>query len=92
VNSIDVMEISRSRGVDNIAHLGLPLAEAARLWARMQQAIVTAQKRDHAVWRPACSNRSGGCHGHDWRDHQGRDDVRRADGVAAASLRQPRSY
>jgi len=69
MNGIDVMEISRSCGVDNIADLGLTLAEAKQLLARVQQAIVTAQARDHAVRRPACSSCSGQCHINDWRDH-----------------------
>jgi hypothetical protein len=68
-NGIEVMEISRSCDVDNIADLGLALAEAKQLLARVRQAIVTAQARDHAVRRPACSSCGGRCHVNDWRDH-----------------------
>jgi hypothetical protein len=38
----------------DIANLGLNLAETKRLLAGLQQEIVAAQVRDHAVRRPAC--------------------------------------
>jgi hypothetical protein len=52
VNGVDVMEISRSSGVDNIADLGSTLAGAKQLLARVPQAIVRAQARNQAVRRP----------------------------------------
>jgi hypothetical protein len=47
--SIDLIEIHRSSGLADIANLGLTLSEAKELLARVQQAIVAAQARDHAV-------------------------------------------
>src|SRR4051794_15411982 len=48
---IDVMEISRSNNLRDIASLGLTLPEAKQLLARVQQAVVAAQARDHAGLR-----------------------------------------
>ena len=67
---VDVMEISRSRDLGDIANLGLRLAEAKQLLARVQQAVVAAQAYRHAVLRPDCSSCGGGCHIKDWRLHQ----------------------
>ena len=50
----DVMEINRPDDLHNIADLGLTLAEAKRLLERVQQEIVAAQAREHAVRRPDC--------------------------------------
>jgi len=47
--SIDLIEIHRSTGLADIANLGLTLSEAKELLARVQQAIVAARVRDHAV-------------------------------------------
>ena len=52
---VDVMEISRPSDLGDIADLGLTLAEAKQLLARVQQAVVAAQAHDHAVLRPDCS-------------------------------------
>src|SRR5829696_5768192 len=68
--SVDVMEISRPNDLGLIANLGLTLAEAKQLLARVQQAVVAAQARDHAVLRPDCSSCGGKCHVKDWRPHQ----------------------
>ena len=65
--SIDLLEIHRSTGLADIANLGLTLSEAKELLARVQQAIVAAQARDHAVRRPSCASCSGQCHLKDWR-------------------------
>src|SRR5208283_2366242 len=51
----DVMEITRPDSLDDIADLGLTLAEAKLLLASVQQEIVAAQARDHAARRPACA-------------------------------------
>jgi hypothetical protein len=64
------MEISRPNDLGLIANLGLTLAEAKQLLARVQQAVVAAQARDHAVLRPDCSSCGGKCHVKDWRPHQ----------------------
>jgi hypothetical protein len=56
--SVDVMEIHRPDLLGYIADLGergLALDEMKRLLAALQQEIVAAQVRDHAVRRPTCS-------------------------------------
>ncbi len=65
----DVMEINLPEDLVNIANLGLTLAEAKRLLARVQQEIVATQARDHAVQRPNCSHCGGGCRVRDYREH-----------------------
>ncbi len=65
----DVMEIDRPDDLRDIADLGLTLAEAKRLLARVQQEIVAAQARDHAVQRPECPHCDGVCRVKDYRDH-----------------------
>ena len=47
--------------------LGLTLPETKRLLAALQQEIVAAQVRDHAVRRPTCSRCGGGCRVKDYR-------------------------
>jgi len=65
----DVMEIDRPDDLRDIADLGLTLAEAKRLLARVQQEIVAAQARDHAVRRLDCPRCDGVCWVKDYRDH-----------------------
>jgi hypothetical protein len=67
---VDVLEISRPRGLGDIANLGLTLPEAKQLLARVQRAVVAAQAQDHSRVRPDCSSCGGGCHIKDWRAHQ----------------------
>jgi hypothetical protein len=67
----DVIEINRPEDLGDIADLGLTLADAKLLLAGLQQEIVTAQARDHAVWRPACRRCGGVCRVKDYRDHSG---------------------
>ena len=66
----DVMEITRPDDLGNIADLGLTLAEAKELQARVQQEVAAAQARGHAVRRPNCRSCTGRCHVKDYRDHQ----------------------
>ena len=68
--SLDVLEISRPDNLRNVVDLGLTLAEAKRLLARVQQAVVAAQARDHTAQRPDCLACGGRCHVKDWRSHQ----------------------
>ena len=68
--SIDLMEISRPRGLCDIANLGLTLSEAKQLLARVQQAVVAMQARDHAALRPECSGCVARCHVKDWQSRQ----------------------
>ncbi len=65
----DVMQISRSGDLRDIAGLGLTLAEAKLLLAGVQREIVAAQARDHAVRRPNCPRCDGVCRVKDYRDH-----------------------
>ena len=65
----DILEIKRPVGLCDIADLGLTLAEAKRLLARVQQVIVAAQAREHAARRPDCSRCGGVCRVKDDRDH-----------------------
>ncbi len=67
---IDVMEISRPRDLRDIATLGLTLLEAKQLLARVQQAFVAVQVRDHAALRPECSGCGVSCHVKDWQSRQ----------------------
>jgi hypothetical protein len=65
----DVMEISRPDDLRDINDLGLTLAETKRLLAGLQQEIVAAQIRDHAVRRPACPRCGVVCRVKDYQDH-----------------------
>jgi len=65
----DVMEIDRPDNLSDIADLGLTLGEAKLLLAGLQQEIVAAQARDHAVRRPSCPRCGGVCYVKDYRDH-----------------------
>jgi hypothetical protein len=65
----DVMAIERLGDLADIANLGLTLAETKRLLAGLQQEIVAAQVKDHAVRRPACSGCGGACRVKDYQDH-----------------------
>jgi hypothetical protein len=67
--SRDVMAIERPDGIADIADLGLTLSETKRSLATLQQEIVAAQVRDHAVRRPTCSRCGGGCRVKDYQDH-----------------------
>jgi hypothetical protein len=63
------MVIERPDDLTDIADLGLTLSEAKRLLATLQQEIVAAQVRTHAVRRPTCSRCGGGCRVKDYQDH-----------------------
>jgi hypothetical protein len=63
------MAIERSDDIADIADLGLTLSETKCLLATLQQEIVAAQVRDHAVRRPTCSRCGGGCRVKDYQDH-----------------------
>jgi hypothetical protein len=67
--AIDVATITRPDDLVEIAHLGLTLAEGKRLLAALQQQIVAAQARDHAVRRPNCRSCGFVCCVKDYRDH-----------------------
>jgi hypothetical protein len=67
---LDVMDIVRPDELGDIADLGLTLAEAKLLQARVQQGVAAAQARGHAVRRPNCRSCGGACHLKDYRDHR----------------------
>ena len=67
--SIDVATITRPDDLVEIAHLGLTLAEGKLLLAALQQQIVAAQARGHAVRRPNCRSCGAVCRVKDYRDH-----------------------
>ena len=65
----DVMTINRPDDLDDIANLGLSVADGKRVLAGLQQEIVAAQARSHSVQRPECRGCSGVCHLKDYRNH-----------------------
>jgi hypothetical protein len=65
----DVMKVDRPDDLADIADLGLTLAEATRVVAGLQQEIVAAQARSHAVRLPDCRRCSGVRHVKDHREH-----------------------
>ena len=67
--SSDVMTINRPNDLRDIANLGLTLAEGKLLLAGLQQEIVAAQARGHAVRRPDCRSCGLVCRVKDYRDH-----------------------
>lgn len=66
---VDIMEISKPDDLGDIADLGLSLAEAKQLLARVQCEISAAQAREQAVRRPVCPCRDEVCRVKDYRDH-----------------------
>src|SRR3954464_7658069 len=68
--SVDVMAIDCLGELGDIADLGLTLAQGKQLVALVQQEIVTAQSRDHAVRRPLCRSCGTACQVKDYRPHQ----------------------
>jgi len=67
--SADVMKINRSDDLGDIASLGLTLAEGKLVLAGLQQQIVAAQAKGHAVRRPNCRSCGEVCRMKDYRDH-----------------------
>ena len=59
---VDVMTINRPDDLDDIANLGLTVADGKRVLAGLQQEIVAAQAKSHSVQRPECGSCSGVCH------------------------------
>ncbi len=67
---IEVLELDPPRDLRGITNLGLTLPEAKQLLARVQQAVVAVQARDHAVLRPECSSCGASCQVKDWQSRQ----------------------
>jgi hypothetical protein len=68
--SREVMTINRPDGLGDIAALGLTLAEAKQLLVQVQQEVVAAQARHHALLRPDCRSCRGRCHRKGLRPHR----------------------
>jgi hypothetical protein len=68
--SFDVLAISRSDGLGDIANLGMTLSEAKELLAQVQQQVVGAQANAHAMFRPDCRSCGATCHVKDWQPHR----------------------
>jgi hypothetical protein len=68
-HSTEVMQITRPDDLTDLASLGLTLAEGKQLLAGVQQEIVAAQARIHAVRRPACRGCGAVCCIKDYRQH-----------------------
>jgi hypothetical protein len=66
---VDVMTITRPDDLDDIANLGLTVADGKQVLAGLQQEIVAAQARSQSVRRPGCQNCRGVCHVKDYRNH-----------------------
>src|SRR3954465_9810272 len=63
------MRIARPDDLTDLATLGLTMAEGKQLLAGVQQELVAAQARWHAVRRPACRSCSTTCRVKDYRQH-----------------------
>jgi len=68
-HSTDVLRIAKPDDLTDLATLGLTLAEGKRLLAGLQQEIVAAQARLHAVRRPECRGCGDVCRVKDYRQH-----------------------
>ena len=68
-HSTDVLRIARSDDLTDLASLGLTLADGKRLLAGVQQELVAAQARVHAVRRPECRSCDVACRVKDYRQH-----------------------
>jgi hypothetical protein len=66
---VDIMKINRPDDLGHIANLGLAIADGKLLLAGLQQEIVAAQARSHAVRRPDCRSCGAVCHVKDYREH-----------------------
>ncbi len=67
---VDVIQISRSDDLGDIANLGLTLAEGKLVLSGLQREFVAGQARGHAgVCRPDCRNCGGACRVKDYRNH-----------------------
>jgi hypothetical protein len=65
----DVMTINRPDDLGDVAKLGLTLADGKLLLAGLQQEVVAAQARGHAVRRPDCRSCGRVCRVKDYREH-----------------------
>ena len=68
-HSTDVLRFARPEDLTDLASLGLILAEGKKLLAGLQQEIVAAQARVHAMRRPECRGCGEACRVKDYRRH-----------------------
>jgi len=68
--SFDLMGLNRPDRLDDVATLGLTLAEGKQLLAQVQQEVVAAQSDNLAMLRPDRRSCGGRCHVKDWRPHR----------------------
>jgi hypothetical protein len=68
-HSTDVMRIAKPDTLADLGTLGLSLAESKQLLASIQQELVAAQARVHAVHRPECRGCGATCRVKDYRHH-----------------------
>jgi len=66
-----VMTINRADDLGDIANLGLALAEGKLLLAGLQQEVVAAQAKGHAVRRPDCRSCGEVCRMKDYVRREG---------------------
>jgi hypothetical protein len=69
-HSTDVLRFARPEDLTDLASLGLTLAEGKKLLAGLQQEIVAAQARVHAMRRPECRGCGEACQVKDYRQHR----------------------
>jgi hypothetical protein len=67
--STDVLQLARPDDLTDLASLGLTLAESKQLLAGLQQEIVAAQARVHALRRPDCHSCGTACRVKDYPQH-----------------------
>ena len=70
VRSVDVIEIAGPHDLDDIANLGLTLAEAKQLLAAVQRELVAGQVKGHSLRKPSCDVCGGVCCVKDYRDRR----------------------
>src|SRR4051794_12450137 len=69
-HSTDVLRFARPEDLTDLGSLGLTLAEGKKLLAGLQQEIVAAQARVHAMRRPECRGCGEACQVKDYRQHR----------------------
>ena len=67
---VDVMDLPAFGELRDIAKVGLTLADAKQILARLQAAVVASQTADHSVMRPDCPSCGRACHIKDWWSRQ----------------------
>ena len=66
----DVRDLPGFGELPEIAKVGLTLADAKQILARLQEEVVATQTADDSVMRPGCPACGLACHTKDWRSRQ----------------------